>query len=72
MSTKDPNKIGRDLAGLVSGRVWSDDLTRGMYSTAACIFEVEPLAVVAPDGIEEVRRVLEYAAANEVPVIPRG
>ncbi len=72
MPVTDPRKIGAELAGLVKGRVLTDDLTRGMYSTAACIFEVQPVAVVAPDGIEDVRSVLAYAAANGVPVIPRG
>jgi FAD/FMN-containing dehydrogenase/Fe-S oxidoreductase len=68
----DSKKVGAELSGLVRGRVWSDDLTRCMYSTAACIFEVDPVAVVAPRGIEDVRAVLAYAAANGVPVIPRG
>ncbi len=43
-----------------------------MYSTAACIFEVKPVAVAAPESAEDVCAILEYAAANQVPVIPRG
>jgi FAD/FMN-containing dehydrogenase/Fe-S oxidoreductase len=68
----DSRKIGKDLAGIVKGHVWWDDLTRGMYSTAACIFEVEPLAVVAPEDAGDVCAVLEYAAGYRIPVIPRG
>ncbi len=72
MPVIDSRKVGVELEGIVKGRVWWDDLTRGMYSTAACIFEVQPVAVVAPHGTEDVVAVLEYAASVGVPVIPRG
>lgn len=72
MADKNAEQIGRDLAALLRGRVWWDDLTRGMYGTAACIFEVEPAAVAAPVDVEDVRRLLEYAASEGIPVIPRG
>jgi FAD/FMN-containing dehydrogenase/Fe-S oxidoreductase len=65
-------KIGRDLAGLLHGPVRWDPLTRGMYSTAACIFEVEPLVVAAPADVDDVCKLLAYAASEGIPVIPRG
>lgn len=72
MPVHDSRKIGEDLAAIVSGSVWWDDLTRCMYSTAACIFEVEPLAVVAPRDAGDVSAVLAYAESEGIPVIPRG
>src|SRR5256885_1123948 len=47
-------RIRDDLREIVRGEVMFDDLSRGLYSTDASIFEVEPLRAVAPPDAAEV------------------
>lgn len=43
-----------------------------MYATDASPYEIVPLAVVLPRTTQDVVRVVQYAEAHKVPVIPRG
>ena len=49
-----------------------DNLTRQLYATDASIYQIEPLAVPFPKGAEEARAVIQAAAKENIPVIPRG
>jgi FAD/FMN-containing dehydrogenase/Fe-S oxidoreductase len=61
-------QLRRELAG----EVRFDAFTRGMYSTDASIYQIEPLGVVRPRSAEDVRRALQIAAEHAVPVLARG
>src|SRR5262245_9661738 len=64
--------LERDLRRLVKGDVLCDDLSRTLYSTAACIFQMMPQGVVVPRDREDVIRVVKYAAEKGIPVTARG
>lgn len=61
-----------DLSGLLRGEVLFDDLTRGLYSTDASIFQIEPWGVVTPRDEEDVQALVRYAAEHQIPLVPRG
>ncbi|OQB41547.1 MAG: Anaerobic glycerol-3-phosphate dehydrogenase subunit C [Candidatus Latescibacteria bacterium ADurb.Bin168] len=50
----------------------SDALTRTQYSTAACMYQITPSAVVFPESEAEVAAVVRRAAETGVPVTARG
>jgi FAD/FMN-containing dehydrogenase/Fe-S oxidoreductase len=54
------------------GDVLFDPLNRGIYSTDASIYQIEPVGVVVPRDAEDIRTVVQIASDAGVPVIPRG
>jgi len=64
--------LERALTRAVEGEVRFDALTRGIYSTDASHYQIEPLGVVSPRSVADVRAVLEIARDRGVPVLPRG
>jgi FAD/FMN-containing dehydrogenase len=65
-------RIQEDLRGLVKGDVFCDDLFVQMYASDASIYEIRPLGVVRPRGVEDVVACVEYAAENSIPIHARG
>ena len=49
-----------------------DRFTRGLYSTDASIYQIEPVGVAFPRTAEDVERAIEIAGAEDVPIIARG
>jgi FAD/FMN-containing dehydrogenase/Fe-S oxidoreductase len=73
----DPARIGDSaLAGRLrrelEGEVLFGAFDRGRYSTDASIYQIEPVGVVVPRSVEDIRRAMEIARAEGVPVLPRG
>ena len=68
----DKKRIFRDIAALVEGDVLYDDLTLTLYSSAACLFRVKPLAVVQPKSKSDVVKLVRYAGAQKIPLTARG
>src|SRR5207248_1549466 len=64
--------LEKDLRRLVKGDVLCDDLSRTLYSTAACIFQMMPQGIVVPRDREDVVAVVKYAAGKGIPVTARG
>src|ERR1041384_3192305 len=64
--------LEKDLRRLVKGDVLCDDISRTLYSTAACIFQIMPKGVVVPKDREDVVAVVRYAADRATPVTARG
>jgi FAD/FMN-containing dehydrogenase/Fe-S oxidoreductase len=64
--------IERDLRGLLRGDVEFDSITRHLYATDGGLYQIEPLGVVSPRDAEDVRRLVEYASENAIPLVPRG
>jgi FAD/FMN-containing dehydrogenase/Fe-S oxidoreductase len=56
----------------VEGEVLFDAASRGRYSTDASIYQVEPVGVVVPRTPEAARAAMAVAAAEGVPILPRG
>ncbi len=46
--------------------------TRQLFATDASIYQIEPYAVAFPRSPEETSQVIQAAAAESVPIIPRG
>ena len=64
--------IQADLRRAVRGEVAFDPGTRALYSTAACMYRVQPLGVVAPRDADDVAAVVAYCRENHIPITPRG
>jgi len=71
-SSLNPEKIFREIKEMIKGDVLSDELSRTIYSSAACLFQVKPLGIVLPKDRDGVVQVVKYAAKNKIPLIPRG
>jgi FAD/FMN-containing dehydrogenase len=68
----DAKQLTDDLRGQFRGRFHFDRLTRGLYSTDASPFQIEPLAVAVPEDAESVAALVRYCHGHNVPLIPRG
>jgi len=60
------------LAREIQGEVLFDRFSRGRYATDASIYQIEPVGVVVPKTIEDVRIAAEIAREAGVPLLPRG
>ena len=72
MDEQQRSRVRDDLQGLFKGEILFDDLTRALYSTDASIFEVRPAGVAMPRDEDDVRALVRYAQAHDVPLIARG
>jgi FAD/FMN-containing dehydrogenase/Fe-S oxidoreductase len=66
------SQLEDDLRGRISGEVHFDEMTRGLYSTDASIYQISPVGVVLPRSRDDVRAAIEIAAHHRVPILPRG
>ena len=60
------------LRSELEGEVLFDSFSRGLYSTDASIYQIEPVGVVIPKTTTDVFRALEIAKEADLPVTPRG
>jgi FAD/FMN-containing dehydrogenase/Fe-S oxidoreductase len=60
------------LAKAIQGDVLFDAFSRGRYSTDASIYQIEPVGVVVPKTLDEVRIAAAIAREEGVPLLPRG
>ena len=56
----------------IEGEVCFDPFTRGLYSTDASHYQIEPLGVVFPRSVSDVEAVIGIARGEGVPILPRG
>ncbi len=61
-----------DLRGLVRGALHFDPVGRAPYAYDSSIYEIDPLGVVVPRSLDDVRTVLHYAAERGLTIHPRG
>ncbi|MEX0760705.1 MAG: FAD-binding protein, partial [Tistlia sp.] len=66
------SRLARRLADALEGEVLFGAFDRGRYATDASIYQIEPLGVVVPRHEADVRRTLEIAREEGLPVLPRG
>lgn len=62
----------RQLQQNIKGDLHTDDYTLGLYSTDASIYQIRPLAVIAPRDEEDVKTAVRLAAEYKVTILPRG
>ena len=56
----------------LEGEVLFDAVSRGLYSTDASIYQIEPVGVVVPRTVQDVKTAIGIAVQEGVPVLPRG
>ncbi len=64
--------LARRLSREIAGEVLFDAFSRGRYSTDASIYQIEPIGVVVPRDEQDVRRCIQVAAEEGIPLLPRG
>ncbi len=69
---RETRSIEQDLKRRVSGEVLFDDISRTLFSTAACIYKVQPLGVVVPKSVDDVVEVARYCNEHGIPITSRG
>ncbi|RPI82626.1 MAG: FAD-binding oxidoreductase, partial [Planctomycetaceae bacterium] len=67
-----PPELAAALSARIAGDVRFDDMSRGLYSTDASIYQITPIGVVLPHSRDDVLAAIEIAARFEVPILPRG
>ena len=65
-------ELEAELQRRVTGEVRFDEMTCGLYSTDASIYQIKPLGVVLPKTADDVRNAVSVAAMFRVPVLARG
>ena len=65
-------KVADDLRSLIDGDVLSSNVSRQLYSTAACIYELTPLVIVVPRNAEDVQKTVKYSSETGIPITARG
>jgi FAD/FMN-containing dehydrogenase/Fe-S oxidoreductase len=74
--TQYPSSILNHLADRLRresrAEVYFDKSTRGLYSTDASLYQIEPLGVVVPRTAEDVVAAVSIAAEERIAVLPRG
>lgn len=66
------SQIAADLGRVIEGEVRFGRHDRGLYSTDASIYQVEPLGVVVPSSIQDAEKAAEYCLREGIPLLPRG
>ncbi|MEN8242859.1 MAG: FAD-linked oxidase C-terminal domain-containing protein, partial [Chloroflexota bacterium] len=56
----------------IQGQVKIDPVSRLLYSTDASIYQIEPLGVAFPKSAEDLQAIVQFAAKNQIPLLPRG
>ncbi len=65
-------RLEKRLRRNVRGDVFFDDLSRGLYSTDASIYQITPLGVIVPRSEDDISAALEIAGEEGVSVTARG
>jgi len=66
------NALAARLRKELDAEVLFDAASRGRYATDASIYQIMPLGVVVPRSEEAARGAIALAAAEGVPILPRG
>lgn len=72
MERKFDQNFLENLTEKIKGKVQYDYVTLQLYSTAACFYEITPLAVVIPYDVDDIISTIKICAEYNIPVLPRG
>ncbi len=65
-------ELSAALTRQIAGEVRFDDMSRGLYSTDASIYQISPIGVVLPRSRDDVLATIDVATQFGVPILPRG
>src|SRR5215510_7612961 len=68
----DRSSLAARLRRELDAEVMFDAASRGRYSTDASIYQLEPIGIVVPRTEEAARGAIAVAAAEGIPILPRG
>ena len=68
----DRSSLAARLRRELDAEVMFDAASRGRYSTDASIYQLQPVGIVVPRSEEAARGAIALAAAEGVPILPRG
>ncbi len=71
-SAADMKELAARLQLEVEGEVLFDKVSRGRYATDASIYQIEPVGVLIPKSIDDVRAALSLCRQLGIPVLARG
>lgn len=72
LTPEEREAVARELANAIAGEVRFGVHDRMLYATDASLYQVEPIGVVIPAGIEDVVEAVQFCAARGLPMLPRG
>jgi FAD/FMN-containing dehydrogenase/Fe-S oxidoreductase len=64
--------LAQRMARAIKGEVLFDRASLGRYATDASIYQMEPVGVIVPETLDDVRAALALAREEGVAVLPRG
>ncbi|MFY0628007.1 MAG: FAD-binding protein [Reichenbachiella sp.] len=65
-------QLSKELTEGIKGDVLADQVSLGMYSTDASIYQISPKVIVLPKDEEDVMRAISIAYRHKVTILPRG
>ena len=65
-------KLADKLCTVVRGQIMTDQESLRHYSFDQSIYQIEPRVVVLPDDVEDVQRLVTFAAREGLPITARG
>ncbi len=71
-SVENNDALNEALAPRVDGTLYTDDMTRALYSTDASMYAMKPVAVLVPKHEQDVQTALKVTSEIGIPVLPRG
>ena len=71
MATLDIYDKLKIFSNYFEGDVYTDETTILIYSTDASAYREKPIAVIRPKNTSDIKKVIVFAAKNNVPIIPR-
>jgi FAD/FMN-containing dehydrogenase/Fe-S oxidoreductase len=72
MASIGPGDLAARLARAVEGDVFFDAASRGRYATDASIYQIEPIGVLVPKSVDDVRAAMALCREQKVPMLARG
>jgi len=66
------DSLSEKLKQNIAGEVRFDDMMRVLYSTDASHYQVYPVGVVLPKGMDDIAAAVQLCAEAGVPIVPRG
>ena len=61
----------KELSDQLEGDLFTDDTTKILYATDASAYREIPLAVAIPKSIDDLKKLIAFAASNHTSLIPR-
>lgn len=61
----------QQLSESLEGTLLYDDLHKTLYSTDASVYRIKPKAVAVPKTIEDISKLIRFAAAHNISITPR-